>query len=42
MGKNGWAAFVSNGAVLIQYNGTKVLIDGLYQDFHMLYFLFKM
>ena len=32
MGKNGWAAFVSNGAVLIQYNGTKVLIDGLYRD----------
>lgn len=32
MEKRGWLVYLSNAAILLQYEGTKVLIDGLYRD----------
>lgn len=32
MEKRGWIVYISNAAVLLQYRGVKVLIDGLYRD----------
>lgn len=32
MEKRGWIVYISNAAILLQYRGVKVLIDGLYRD----------
>ena len=32
MEKRGWIVYISNAAVLLQYDGVKLLIDGLYRD----------
>lgn len=32
MEKCGWLVYLSNAAVFLQYNGVKILIDGLYRD----------
>lgn len=32
MKKQGWMVFLANAAILLQYDGVKVLIDGLYRD----------
>jgi len=32
MEKRGWMVYLSNAAVFLQYDGVKILIDGLYRD----------
>lgn len=37
MEKRGWIVYISNAAILLQYRGVKVLIDGLYRRYKRLF-----